>query len=170
MQDLMWTAAGTGSISNPISFSHLFRSSINETRSAQSGPSRWMSRELDSTQLVAPARMEIEQASNREVAKTAKSLVDQFERILAWRDDVSSLPPLRAVEDVDGSIVVEWIFSTFRMGFNFEVDKSESSWNLVGDASMSWLNASASLENDMPISHLIWLIGFVLLDQYEIAD
>lgn len=45
--------------------------------------------------------------------------------------DVSRIPPLTAVALGDGSFLIEWIFSKYRIGFVLEERGKESMWYLV---------------------------------------
>ena len=48
-------------------------------------------------------------------------------------DSIGSLPPLRININEDGSVLIEWIFSDFRIGFSIEKDRSQSNWYLVSN-------------------------------------
>jgi len=59
--------------------------------------------------------------------------------------EMSSIPPLRAHVDEDGSVLLEWIFSDFRVGFNIEPNPDDSGWHLVSDKTHNVYTASGQL-------------------------
>lgn len=59
--------------------------------------------------------------------------------------ELSSIPPLRAHVDEDGSVLLEWIFSDFRVGFNIEPNPDDSGWHLVSDKINNVYTASGQL-------------------------
>lgn len=72
------------------------------------------------------------------------------------------LPPLQLRSDEDGSVLIEWIFKDFRIGFLIEPDDSESSWYLVSNSNMNELSQSGTLNVEDCESLLNKIISFVL--------
>lgn len=64
--------------------------------------------------------------------------------------DLGHLPCLHAFDVEDGSLLIEWIFDDFRIGFGIEPIPSESSWYLVSNARLGNFN----LAGDIPKSEL----------------
>lgn len=46
------------------------------------------------------------------------------------------LHPLKFVKVDDGSILIEWIYSSFRIGFSVEKNEQDSFWYLVSNFNM----------------------------------
>lgn len=69
------------------------------------------------------------------VAKQAKNMVWDIAELIVdlqnWNVDINRIPPLHAVSLEDGSFLIEWIFSKYRIGFVLEKKKGESIWYLV---------------------------------------
>ena len=85
--------------------------------------------------LIAPAWNAVEQVEDQNVADGARRILSIFsEAILTFQRrgfDLGHLPQLHAFDVQDGSILIEWIFDDFRVGFSIEPIPSESSWYLV---------------------------------------
>ena len=45
--------------------------------------------------------------------------------------DLSSIPLLHAHVEEDGSVLLEWVFQDFRIGFNIEPNPNDSGWHLL---------------------------------------
>lgn len=75
-------------------------------------------------------------------------------------NDMPPLPPLRACVDKDGSVLVEWIFPDFRVGFNIEPDPQDSGWHLVSNKKVREITASGQLTNTGKI--VASLLEFIL--------
>ena len=58
--------------------------------------------------------------------------------------DIAHLPPLRTFVSDDGSVLIEWIFSDFRVGFSLEPDPRESGWYLVSGKNLNSVEASGT--------------------------
>jgi hypothetical protein len=69
------------------------------------------------------------------VAKQARDIVsDIADLIISLQSsnvDINRIPPLNAVALEDGSFLIEWIFSKYRIGFVLGRNKRESIWYLV---------------------------------------
>ena len=74
------------------------------------------------------------------------------------------LPPLHAFSLDDGSTLIEWIFTDFRIGFNVEPNPEESSWYLASNRNLGELNASGYISNPHFNRLLLWLFNFALLN------
>lgn len=72
------------------------------------------------------------------------------------------LPPLQLRPDEDGSVLIEWIFRDFRIGFLIEPNDSESSWYLVSNSNLNDLSQSGTLNVKDCESLLNEIISFVL--------
>ena len=69
------------------------------------------------------------------VAKQAidmvSDIVDLIINLQSANVDINRIPPLHAVALEDGSFLIEWIFSKYRVGFALERKKRDSIWYLV---------------------------------------
>jgi hypothetical protein len=105
--------------------------------------------------------------------KTSKNLSDDARRVLSviqqslntFRQlgiDVSYLPELQGFLADDGSLLLEWSFNDYRIGFSIEPNAEESSWFLVANESLGEISASGFItQNDLkPL--ILWLLNFIL--------
>lgn len=78
--------------------------------------------------------------------------------------DLGHLPRLHAFDVEDGSLLIEWIFDDFRIGFGVEPIPSESSWYLVSNARLGDINQAGDIpQNELEIQDLILrLVNFVV--------
>jgi len=76
-------------------------------------------------------------------------------------DNTNLFPVIRAFERDDNSILLEWIFESFRLGFSFEIDDNESSWYLVSDETSGNHSANGDLFVNKFTSLTKFLLGFV---------
>lgn len=97
-----------------------------------------------------------------------KKLVTHAEKLLLIiRDHISTfenanlLPEILAFEREDKSILLEWIFEKFRLGFSFEIEDNESSWYLVSNESSGNHRASGTLLASKFTSLSQFLLEFV---------
>jgi len=65
------------------------------------------------------------------------------------------IPPLHAHLLDDGSVVVEWIVSDFRIGFNIELNPEESGWHYITSKKMGERTASGPLDDKKVIIRLL---------------
>ena len=79
--------------------------------------------------------------------------------------DVDTMVPLlRPMQHDDGSVIFEWIQPNFRIGFNIEMDASESGWYLISNPELGDIAASGFI-NIQDVSKLqLWLIMFLFLN------
>ena len=56
-----------------------------------------------------------------------------------------NLPQLHASKDEDGSVIIQWIFPDFRIGFNLESNPSESGWHLISSSNLNGVTWSSQL-------------------------
>ncbi|MHB8336514.1 MAG: hypothetical protein ACYDEE_03760 [Ignavibacteriaceae bacterium] len=94
---------------------------------------------------------EIENISNLNVKKQAIEFLFKFQNILLTIKDrinfSGSLPPLTIEVGDDGSVLIEWIFKDFRMGFAFEENEQESSWYFLSNQKFGNIDISGSFIN-----------------------
>jgi len=90
------------------------------------------------------------------------SIQDKIDSLLKYKIDLLSLPTIRAFNVDDGSILLEWIFNDFRVGFSIEQIESESSWHLVSNEKYGETNASGFISKNNFDNILLWLIDFII--------
>jgi hypothetical protein len=76
--------------------------------------------------------------------------------------ELSHLPSLHVVIVEDGSILIEWIFTDFRIGFSIEVEITESSWYLVSNEKLENISKSGFLTSDKLDSVIDDVVGFII--------
>lgn len=108
----------------------------------------------------------IHQTENQEVAKEARRLLSIFQEMIAsfhqFGFDLGYLPPLQAFNVDDGSILIEWIFSDFRIGFNVEPNPEDSGWYLISNKNLGEISASGYTSNIDIKTLALWLFNFAL--------
>jgi hypothetical protein len=77
-------------------------------------------------------------------------------------DKIGSLPPLRISLNEDDSVLIEWIFRDFRIGFSIEKDRTQSNWYLVSNKNLNQVDLSGLLSSQDIGELLTSLIAFVL--------
>ena len=61
--------------------------------------------------------------------------------------NIGNIPSLIAHIDEDGAVLVEWVFPDFRVGFNLELNPSDSGWHLVSNKKFNEITISEQLKN-----------------------
>ena len=131
------------------------------TKEGESKTSR-LHRELN---IVKRARSVIPQIENEEVAKQVRKLLLIINVVVNIVEqevglDLNNISPLRAHVEEDGSVLIEWIFPDFRIGFNIEPNPDDSGWHLVSSKKLGDAIASGLL-TDM-VGVVIQLIEYIL--------
>ena len=102
--------------------------------------------------LIIPAWNAVGQVKERDIADEARRiLLIIAETILIFQSrgvDLGHLPHLHAFDVQDGSILIEWIFDDFRVGFSIEPVPTESSWYLVSNAKLGYIGTSGDISQD----------------------
>jgi len=116
--------------------------------------------------LIAGALQTLQETSNREVADKARDILltiqEAIEMLEAPRHDLDYLPRLYADNVEDGSVLLEWIFPDFRIGFSVEPDPEESSWQLASGERLGTI-AAFGYTRGINLRKLVWwLLGFVI--------
>jgi hypothetical protein len=76
--------------------------------------------------------------------------------------DLSYLPELQGFIADDGSFLLEWIFSEYRVGFSIEPDAEQSSWFLITNRNLGEISASGFIAGNDLNSLVLWLLNFIL--------
>lgn len=88
-------------------------------------------------------------------------LQDMIIRTLPTQLEFGAIPELGAHYVEDGSVLLEWIFQNYRIGFSIEPNPYESSWFLVTDAYLGSIGASGLLQRAELSALLHWLLNFI---------
>lgn len=122
---------------------------------------------LSISSLVRSARRAVRQTDNAEVVERATDLLltiqETLEVFQRQELQLSHFPPLHAVSTDEGSILIEWAFSDFRIGFSVDPDPSDSSWYLVSTKNLGEIAASGYFAGVTLRSLVLWLISFAVV-------
>ncbi len=103
---------------------------------------------------------------DQEVKKESRELIAQIidiiHRLRNQGRDFSNLPSFNVEKEEDGSILFEWIFANFRIGFTTEKKHEESGWYLVSNENMGNINAFGNFIRNSKETIIAWLLIFAL--------
>jgi hypothetical protein len=93
----------------------------------------------------------IDKIENKDIYNFIKQFLTIFQEtlisIINYFDNLSNyLPPLTLSILDDGSVLIEWIFKDFRVGFSIEPHVDESSWYMVTNQNLEEFSRSGKLE------------------------
>jgi hypothetical protein len=109
------------------------------------------------------AREIIRLISETSISEEALRVLNTIRNHLVHIQIAKILPPIRAVLAEDGSLLLEWIFNNFRIGFSIEQEIRDSGWYFVSKETYGGINASGLLDR-VDIEPLIkWLINYVTI-------
>lgn len=120
----------------------------------------------DILRIILPIVQTISKTKSREVVNEANDListiVDQIMDLQRLNIDIGKIPAFNATNMEDDSLLIEWTFPTFRIGFVIEAKKEESLWYLVSTIEKTDFNKSGSLIDIDKERLLTELISFVI--------
>jgi hypothetical protein len=120
---------------------------------------------LSENKLVKSALQTIRDTTDKKIADRSRNLLQLIQKIVASLQhlsfDVAYLPPFTAVNVEDNSVLIEWTFKDFRIGFTIEDNEEDSGWYLVSNRKLGEILASGSIANIDLEKHLLWLLNFV---------
>lgn len=106
--------------------------------------------------------LDVSKIPNDKVRSTTSQFLNTFQRIFKHnrkRIETSGyLPPLKIRWIDDESVLIEWIFKDFRIGFSIELVVSESSWYLVSNDNLGEVSAGG----DLNLPDVDWLLSKLL--------
>jgi len=104
--------------------------------------------------------------NNGPAKENAHNFALEFQNILinlAVRNDIANkLPPISIQGLDDNSVLLEWAFKDFRIGFSFEANNDDSSWFLLTKKELKAVDVSGSLNADETKSLIVNILNFVL--------
>lgn len=116
--------------------------------------------------LIIPAWRTVGQVEDEKIADEASRILWIITDLIFQRreEDLEPLPQLHAFDVQDGSILIEWIFDNFRVGFSIEPILSESSWYLVSNAKLGDIGVSGYISQDESKTQtlMLKLLNFVM--------
>ena len=118
--------------------------------------------------LITPAWNAVGQVEDQKVADEARNILLIIEKTILIAQskgiDLGHLPQLHAFDVQDGSILIEWIFDDFRIGFSIEPIPDESSWYLVSNAKLGDISVARNISQDAFDTHnlTLKLLAFVI--------
>jgi len=105
----------------------------------------------------------IPQIKDPNIAKQLDSLLSFVNKIvntlMQSEKNLNLIPPLHPHVEEDGSVLLQWIFPDFRIGFNIEPNPNDSGWHLVANKRLGDITASGQLTNMGEIT--IILLDFI---------
>lgn len=105
-------------------------------------------------------RADIRQLAMKVIFKIAASLETSI--LFKSKLRFGTLTPLHITQDDDGSILVEWAFPHYRIGFSIESDTTKSGWYLITDKHFGETSASGRLNQGSDDIIIRWITQFVL--------
>ena len=133
-----------------------------------SGHLDWRLPPLSVQNLITPAWDAVAQVEDQKVADEARNILLIIEKTILIAQskgvDLGHLPQLYAFDVQGGSILIEWIFDDFRVGFSIEPILSESSWYLVSTAKLGDISVARNIPQDEFAIHnlMLKLLAFVI--------
>ena len=92
---------------------------------------------------------------------TLQTTINQFQSLgFAF----GNFPPIDASLVEDGSILLEWIFDNFRIGFNIEEEPTRSSWYVVSNNELNGTSASGFIMEKDFNGTVLWLLNFASIN------
>ena len=121
------------------------------------------------TNVIQSALSSLKSLSNSDLVQYAKKilLIIQENLNVFAKEETELLPPIRVFDVEDGSILIEWIFKDFRIGFNIESNINESGWYLVTNKNLGEINASAYILDGNIKKIILWLLYFVIIQNKQ---
>ena len=117
--------------------------------------------------IIQSAWSEINKNKNPALVNQARDLLLNIQELVVTFElfdfDLDFLSPINAFNiEEDNSILIEWIFNDYRVGFNIETKNEESGWYLVTNRELGEISASGSIHNIEIKTILLWLLNFVI--------
>jgi hypothetical protein len=116
--------------------------------------------------IIEPVLPVLKETGDTGVVDEATGLISLIKKLmigLQYLDfDIGKFPPLNAVCLADDSLLIEWIFQAFRIGFVVEIKKEDSSWYLVSTINKTDFNESGRLADTDKEQLVRKLISFLI--------
>jgi hypothetical protein len=103
---------------------------------------------------------------NKDIAQRARRLLSAIQELMSafrqFQFDLGHIPQLHAFRADDGSVLLEWVFGDYRIGFNIEPDPQDSGWFLVTNRNLGEITASGFISGIRLNRLILWLLTFML--------
>jgi hypothetical protein len=110
--------------------------------------------------------------ANQELAEQASRLLTVIQEVLdtlRFMVDLSCIPTLHPFSSEDGSVLFEWIFSDYRIGFSIEPNQEESSWYLITKKNLGEISASGYISGVDVRVLVLWLLNFIISNENDFS-
>ncbi|HID30264.1 MAG TPA: hypothetical protein EYP19_09700 [Desulfobacterales bacterium] len=118
------------------------------------------------SELIRPAWELIHQVENKEIAQEAKRLLSVIQETVSTfqllQFDVGYIPQLQAFTVDDGSVLFEWAFNDYRIGFSIEPNPQDSGWFLITNRKLGEISAFGFISGIELHPLILWLLNFIL--------
>jgi len=108
----------------------------------------------------------VHELDDRDIANQARRLLSAIQEGVSifqeLRLDLGHIPQLQPFIADDGSVLFEWIFHDYRVGFSIEPDPDESGWFLVTDHNLGEITASGMISGTDLQTLTLWLLSFIV--------
>lgn len=116
--------------------------------------------------IVEPALESIAECTNDNKSRQATILLTSLQSLIRnqeiLKNHFESLPPVNIPVVDNKTMLIEWCFSDFRIGFSFEEEEAESSWYLVSTQTLGDIQSHGVLNGENQDMLLRWLLQFVI--------
>lgn len=116
--------------------------------------------------IIDDALIKVKSHNNKIISSFAVKILIEIQKTItslcSLKFELCDLPSLNAFFVEDGSILIEWIFSQFRVGFVVDPELNDSSWYLVSNNDMGDINASGFIVTKDLNRLVLWLISFII--------
>lgn len=116
--------------------------------------------------IVEPVLKTLHETEDPKVKEDARKLIlgilSVIHSLTKLGSEFGHMPSLQAANMDDGSVLIEWIFENFRVGFTIEKNSEESGWYLVSGKNLGQINAYGNLNKADDEKLLSWLLVFVI--------
>ena len=116
--------------------------------------------------LLRPAWESIHRLEDRSVANEAGKLLSVIQETISTLQklqlDLGQIPQLRTFLVGDGSVLFEWIFNDYRIGFNVERNPQESGWYLITNERLGEITAAGLISGINLGTLILWLLNFIV--------
>jgi len=118
--------------------------------------------------IIEPVLNALSKTENRsivdQVGEVIGDIVELVLRLNGSKLEISNLPPLYGTNLDDGSFLIEWISTKYRVGFIIDPDPKESIWYLITRGESSDSTLSGSLTSHESKATLSQLVSYVALN------
>lgn len=120
----------------------------------------------DINSIINDAWQKLNYSDNYTLVERAKTILSKIQEMIdafnQFGFDLGYLPPINTFYPDDESILIEWLFEDFRVGFNIEPIKEESGWYLITNKKLGSISASGFYSDNVFNTIILWLLNFII--------